>query len=318
MKYDTIIIGGGPAGLTAAIYTTRKKMRTLIVTVDIGGQALLTNHMENYPGYTELSGPKLMQIFEEQAKGFGAEFVFGKADNVERLDSGFKVTLSNGEQYSTKTIIIASGKIPKQLKVPGEEKFIGRGVSTCATCDGPIFKNKTVAIIGGGNSALDAALLLAKIAKKVYLIHRRDQFRGDELLVERVKKTNNIEIVLNSVAKEVKGEKFVKSLVIENVKSKEIRELSVDGIFVEIGYEVKTDFVKDFAKLNEAGEIIVNESCEVSSPGIFAAGDITNVPYKQTVIAAGQGAIAGLSAYSYLQKLRGKAVSKVDWGDKKA
>ncbi len=318
MKYDTIIIGGGPAGLTAAIYTARKKVKTLVVTVDIGGQTLLTNHIENYPGYTELSGPKLMQIFEEQAKSFGAEFVFGKVDRVEKLDGGFKITLSNNEEYTAKTVIIASGKIPKQLKVPGEEKFIGRGVSTCATCDGPLFRNKSVIVIGGGNSALDAVLLLSKIAKKVYLMHRRDEFRGDEVLIDKVKKQKNVELILSSVAKEVKGEKFVKSLVIENVRSRESRELSVDGIFVEIGYEVKTDFVKDFAKLNEAGEIIVNDFCEASSPGIFAAGDITNVPYKQTVIAAGQGAIAGLSAYSYLQKLKGKAVSKVDWGDKKA
>ena len=317
MNYDVIIIGGGPAGMAAAIYTTRKKLKTLVVTVDVGGQALLTNHMENYPGYTELSGPRLMQIFEEQAKNFGAEFIFGKAAMIGKSGDEFDVFLSNNEKYSTKTVIVASGKVPKQLNVAGEEKFIGRGVSTCSTCDAPLFKNKTVAVIGGGNSALDAALLLAKIAKKVYLMHRREQFRGDEVLVDKVKKTKNIEVVLNSVAKEVRGEKFVKSLVIENVKNKESRELNIDGIFVEIGYEVKTDFVREFAKLNESGEIIVNESCETSYPGIFAAGDITNVPYKQTVIAAGQGAIAGLSAYAYLQKLRGKAASKVDWGEKK-
>lgn len=318
MKYDTIIIGGGPAGLAAAIYTTRKKMKTLVVTVDIGGQTLLTNHIENYPGYTELSGPRLMQIFEEQAKSFGAEFVFGKASRIDKIGDGFDIFLSNNEKYSTKTVIVASGKVPKQLKVPGEEKFIGRGVSTCATCDGPLFRNKSVVVIGGGNSALDAVLLLSKIAKKVYLMHRRDEFRGDEVLIDKVKRQKNVEIILSSVAKEVSGEKFVKSIVIENVKSRESRELSIDGIFVEIGYEVKTDFVRGFAKLNEIGEIIVNEFCETSSSGIFAAGDITNVPYKQTVIAAGQGAIAGLSAYSYLQKLKGKAVSKVDWGDKKA
>jgi thioredoxin reductase (NADPH) len=311
--YDVIVIGGGAAGMTAAIYTCRKKLKTLVVTIDVGGQNLLTETEENYPGYTELSGPKLMSVFEEQAKKFGAEFVFGKAKTVKKKGNNFIVTLANGEVYEGRVLILAFGKVPRALGIPGEEKFMGRGVSTCATCDAPLFKNKRVAVTGGGNSALEAAELLTKFATHVYLIHRRDAFRGDEVTVEKVKSAKNIEFVLNSVPVEVKGDKFVAGVVVEDVNTKHKREIKVDGMFVEIGYIVDTEFVKDFVKLNEAKEIIVNEFCEAGHPGVFAAGDVTSVPYKQTVISAGMGATAGLSAYNYLMKLEGKPGAKIDW-----
>ncbi len=316
--YDIIIIGAGAAGLTSAIYTGRKKMKTLVVSVDIGGQTLLTEHIENYPGYTEEtpgfpSGPKLMQLFDTQAKKFGAEFTSGKVNKLEKTGNGFKASLTNGETYEAKAIVLAYGKVPRSLGVPGEDKFIGRGVSTCATCDAPIFKGKTVAVIGGGNSAVEAAELLTKYATKVYLIHRRDAFRADEVTIERVKKLPNIEFVLDTVPTEIKGEKFVKGIGIENSKTKEKRELEVGGVFVEIGYVIETDFVKDLVKINEKNELIVNESGETSCPGIFAAGDLSSFPYKQTIISAGQGAMAALTAYEYVMKLEGKTGARIDW-----
>lgn len=317
--YDVIVLGGGAAGLTAAIYTCRKKLKTLIITVDVGGQTLLTNHIENYPGfYSDTpgypSGPKLMQIFEEQAKFFGAELIFGKANKLEKTKNGFRLHLTNGEKYDCKAIILAYGKVPRSLGIPGEDKFIGRGVSTCATCDAPLFKNKVAAVVGGGNSAIEAAELLTKFATKVYVIHRRDAFRADEITLDKVKANPKVEFILNSIPVEIRGDKFVKSAIVENVNTKEKREIDVNGVFVEIGYIIETGFVKEFVTLNQANEIIVNDSCETGYPGIFAAGDLTNVPYKQTVISAGQGAIAGLSAYNYLMKLEGKTGAKVDWG----
>jgi thioredoxin reductase (NADPH) len=312
--YDVIIIGGGAAGLTAAIYTTRRKLSTLLVSVDIGGQTNLTQHIENYPGYTLLSGPQLMQIFEEQAKKFGAEIIFGKVTTVEKNGSGFKMRLSNSEEYESKTVILTFGKVPRELGIPGEKKFIGRGVSTCATCDGPLFKGKDVVIIGGGNSALDAAEYLSRIANNVYLVHRRNEFRGEAILVERIRSASNIELILNSIPAEIKGEKFISSIVVENLETKGRRELPVQGVFVEIGYVADTSAVKGLVQLNKGGEIVVNEFCETATAGLFAAGDITNVPFKQTVIAAGQGAVAGLQAYTYLQRLAGKTAIKADWG----
>lgn len=312
--YDVIVIGGGAAGLTSAIYTCRKKLKTLIITLDIGGQTNLTEHIENYPGYTEKSGPALMKIFEEQAKSFGAGTVFGKASKLDKTEKGFVLTLTNGEKYEGKAIILAYGKVPRTLGIQGEEKYLGRGVSTCATCDMLLFRGKNVAVIGGGNSALEAAELGTKFAKKVYLIHRRDGFRADEITVEKVKSSPNVELVLFSVPAEIRGDKFLRELIVENVNTKERRALHVDGVFVEIGYVIDTDFVKHLVNTNKDMEIVTNDIGETSCPGIFACGDVTQVPYKQTVIAAGEGAKAGLSAYSYLQKLGSKTIQKFDWG----
>lgn len=311
--YDVIIVGGGAAGLTAAIYAGRKKMKSLLATVDIGGQTNLTPHIENYPGYASKSGPELMKIMEQQARSFGCEFVFGKVVKAEKLGKTFSVTLSNNDKFTSKTLILANGKVPKTPGIPGEEKFMGRGISTCAVCDAPIFKNKNVAIIGGGNSALDAAELTSKFSSKVYLVHRRNEFRGDAMLVERVKRIKNVEFVLNHVPVEVKGDKFVKSLVTADVATKERKEIKVDGVFLEIGYVVDTEFVKGLVRLNSANEIIVDNLCRTSQSGIFAAGDITDTPYKQTVVAAGSGASAALSAYNYLQNLGGGQPVKSDW-----
>ena len=308
--YDVIIIGAGAAGLTAAIYTCRKKLKTAILSMDIGGQTNLTSHIENYPGTGPMHGIELMQRFQNEAIGFGAEIIMGKANKVEKIENGFRVGLANGEEYECKALILAYGKVPKSLGIEGEEKFFGRGVSTCVTCDAPLYNNKEVVVIGGGNSAIEGALELAGIAKKVYVVHRRDTFRADEITVDKLKNNPKIELVLNSVSTKVIGDKNVGGLEVENINTKERRQFKVDGVFIEIGYVVDTTFVQHLVKVNEKKEIIVDERGNTSHPGIFAAGDITPVPFKQTVIAAGEGSKAALECYRWLTGGKGAVL---DW-----
>lgn len=308
--YDVIIIGAGAAGLTAAVYTCRKKLKTSIISIDVGGQTNLTSHIENYPGTGAMHGIELMRKFQDDAIKFGAEFIMGKAVKVDKTENGFKVALANEETYECKALILAYGKVPKSIGIEGEEKFMGRGVSTCVTCDAPLYKNRDVCVIGGGNSAVEGALELATIARKVYLIHRRDSFRADEITVQKLKEHSNIEVVFNSVTMKVLGSKNVEGVLVENVNTKERRELKVDGIFIEIGYIVDTSFVQHLVKVNEKKEIIVDDRGNTSCPGIFACGDITPVPFKQTVIAAGEGAKAALECYKWLTGGKGAVL---DW-----
>ena len=308
--YDVIIVGAGAAGLTAAVYTCRKKLKTAVISIDVGGQTNLTSHIENYPGTGPMHGIELMRRFQNEAIGFGAELIMGKVNKVEKTENGFQVWLANEETYKCKALILAYGKVPKSLGIEGEEKFMGRGVSTCVTCDAPLFKNREVAIIGGGNSAVEGALELATIAKKVYLIHRRDAFRADEITVEKLKSCPEIETVLNSIPKKVIGEKNVEGISVENIATKETKELKVDGIFIEIGYVVDTSFVQHLVKVNEKKEIIVDDRGNTSCTGIFAAGDITPVPFKQTVIAAGDGSKAALECYKWITGGKGAVL---DW-----
>ena len=308
--HDVIIIGAGAAGLTAAIYTCRKKLKTLILSIDVGGQTNLTSHIENYPGTGAMHGVELMRKFQDEAIGFGAELVMGKANRAEKTEKGFKIGLANGESYECKALILAYGKVPKSLGIEGEEKFMGRGVSTCVTCDAPLFKNREVAVIGGGNSAVEGALELATIAKKVYLIHRRDKFRADEITVEKINKNPKIEPVLNSVSLKINGDKNVEGITVENIPTKEKKDFKVDGVFIEIGYVVDTSFVQHLVKVNEKKEIIVDNRGNTSHPGIFSCGDITPVPYKQTVIAAGEGSKAALECYKWLTGGKGAVI---DW-----
>jgi thioredoxin reductase (NADPH) len=319
MVYDVIIIGAGPAGLTAAIYTCRRKLKTLVLSKDLGGQALLASNVTNYPGFSSTSGFKLIRRFEKQARKFGAEIIYGEAQKVEERN-GIFVVKTLDKEFEAKALILAFGKTPRSLNVPGEKEFVGKGISYCALCDLPLFEDRIVAVVGGGNSALEAALDATKIAKKVYLIHRREEFRAFEDLVEKIKKSN-VELVLNSVVKEFKGDKALSSMVVENLKTGEIKELKVDGVFIEIGYETKTDWLKDFVKLDEYGQIVINNKCETFypnsnevKPGVFACGDVTNTPFKQIIVAAGEGCKAGLQAWNYLHGI--KAPFLVEWGKK--
>jgi thioredoxin reductase (NADPH) len=305
-EYDVFIVGSGAAGLTAAIYTGRKELKTIIVSTDVGGQALLTDHIENYPGVEKISGPDLMLKFQTQAMAFGSEMVTGRVEKITKKDKKFVVKSSDGEQYISKTVILASGKTPRKLDIPGEDKFMGKGVATCATCDAPLFRSKEVAVIGGGNSALEAVELLNNFATKIYLVHRREEFSADVITLNKIKKMKKVEIITNAKPLEIRGDKFVSGLVIDG---KEKKELRVEGVFVEIGYELDTKWLKDITKLNKKGEIIIDTSNNTSTRGIFAAGDVSTVPYKQAVISAGEGAKAGLEAYKYI---KGTEVA-IDW-----
>jgi len=315
-QYDLIIIGGGPAGLTAGIYAGRRDLKTLIITKNIGGQASSASWVENYPGFEKVNGFELMQKFQKQAESFGTQFKYEEIAKVEKVNKHFSVKTVTGNEYQAISLLLAFGKTPSNLNVPGEKEFTGKGVAYCATCDGPLFKNKIVAVIGGGNSALESAEYMSKIAQKVFLIHRREDFRGEAILVDRIKKDPNIELKLNKTVAEIKGDKFVQSVILEDVNTKIKEELKLDGIFVEIGYSVDASAIKDLVKINEKNEIIIDEACQTSLEGVFAAGDVTNIKFKQIVISAAEGAKAALTAYKYIQEIKGVKEAIFDWGKK--
>lgn len=309
--YDLIIIGAGSAGLSAAIYAARRELKTLVLSKDVGGQANLAHIVENYPGVENLTGPQLLQVFYKQAQSFGVEFAFGEVKQIEKIGEGFAIkTLNN--QFEAKALILAFGLTHRHLNVPGEIELTGKGVSYCANCDGPFFKEKTVAVVGGGNSALDAAEYLSKLTKKVYLIHRRDEFRAEEVLQNKVKQTDKIEILYNTEVEKLEGENKLQKAVVVNTQTQEKKELEIDGVFIEIGFELKTDLIEGLIKLDERNHIPVDANAATNEEGIFAAGDCTNVPFKQIVVSAGQGAIAALSAYQYVTKEQGKLMTP-DW-----
>ena len=311
-KYDVIIIGGAAAGLTASLYTARQGLRTLVITKDIGGQALLTNDIQNYPGIMQIGGFELMTKFQEQSASYGAEFKYDEVVSIENKPGEKIISTSTGE-YSCTALILAFGKTPRDLGVPGEQKFKGHGVSYCAVCDGPIFKNRVVSVAGVGDHALQAALYLAGVASKVNLILPGNEVRGDDSLVSAVKADDKIVTAAGRKVKSISGDKTVKSIMLQKADGSDAEQVQTDALFVEMGYIARTEFIKGIVNLNKENEIIIDKFGATSAEGIFAAGDVTDVPYKQAVISAGQGSIAALSAYNYIQKLRGKPVSKTDW-----
>ena len=301
--YDLMIIGGGPAGMTAAVYTARKKLNALLLSKDVGGQVNWTLGIENYMGYQIIEGPQLIKKFEEQVKQFPIDMKIGEnVSSLSQISGGFEAKTDNGETYQARAAIITTGKRPRPLNVPGEEKLRGRGVTYCATCDGPLFADMKVAVIGGGNSALEAVDDMVKIASHVYLVSLTP-LTGDQILIDRVKGASNLTMFLEHEVTEITGEKLVDGIKIRDLKTKQERELQVGGIFVEIGLIPSSDLVKDVAALNRIGEIEVNCNSETNVAGLFAAGDVTNVPEKQIVVAAGEGAKAALQAHRYLQRL---------------
>jgi thioredoxin reductase (NADPH) len=318
LLYDVLIVGGASAGLTAAMYASRQGLKTLVITKDIGGQALLTNAIENYPPFEHIGGFELMQKFEQQARNFGAEFAYEEVLSItEHKEGGFIIKTNNKDiEYVGYALILAFGKTPRDLNVKGEKELSGRGVSYCAVCDGPFFKNKKVAIVGAGDPALEAALYLKEIASQLYMIHKTDKPIGSEESIDLLQNKDNknrITFISSSIVKAINGNSKVESLTLYDSKTTSESKLDVDGLFVEMGYVAKTDIVKDLVKLNGNKEIIVDKYCGTSTKGIFAAGDVTDVPYKQAIISAGQGAIAALSAYNFLQRLKGRPAIKADW-----
>jgi len=313
-NYDLIIIGGGPAGLSAGLYAARRNLKLLILSETLGGQMALAHLVENYPGAEPMSGFELAEKMKKQAEKFGCEFKLTKVVGLELKDEIKKVKTSEKE-YSAKTVIIATGSHYRKLEAEGEDKFIGKGVSYCAICDMPIFKNKKVAVIGGSDSAVKAAIYASEIASKTYLIHRRDQLRAEEANQEQLKKTP-VKIIWNSVVEKIEGDKFVKKIIIKNVNTNEKTELEIDGVFIDVGEVPTTEIVKAAGvEVNEKNFIKVDEKFQTSIPGVFAAGDVTG-SFAQIVTAAAEGAEAATNAYLYL---RGGVYGekRPDYGEKK-
>lgn len=300
MVYDVIIIGGGPAGITAGIYAVRRNLSILIIEkTSIGGQILLTNKIENYPGFREISGIELSEGMEKQLRALGAEIVLDEVIGM-KLKNHIRTVITNENQYDAKSIIIATGGEHRKLEVPGELEFSGRGVSYCAICDATFFRGKTVAVVGGGNTAVEDAVYLDSIAKKTYLIHRKDVLRADE--AEQKKLTgSNVEILLNTVVEEITGKNFVDSTKIRNIKTNEIKNIETDGLFISIGIVPNLEIAKNAGiELNPGGYIKTDENRETNIKGVFAAGDVTG-GIMQIAKAVGDGCVAGLNAYKFVK-----------------
>jgi alkyl hydroperoxide reductase subunit F len=301
--YDVMIVGAGPAGMTAAVYAARKKLKTLMISTDVGGQTNWTNDIENYMGYQLIEGPELIDKFESQVRQFPIDVkTEEEVRSISRIEGGFEIRTAKGETYQGKTAIIASGKRPRPLNVPGEERLRGHGVTYCSTCDGPLFEGMKVAVIGGGNSALEAVLDMAKVAEHVYMVSLTP-LTGDPVLMDKVIGGPNVTVFTEHTTQEVLGEPSVSAIRIKGLKTDEEKMLEVRGVFVEIGLMPNSDLARDLVTLNRFGEIEVTCAGETGIPGLYAAGDVTNVPEKQIVVAAGEGAKAALQAHRYLQKL---------------
>lgn len=287
-------------------------MKTLLLTKDIGGQALLTDSIQNYPGFINISGFELMKRFQEQAMLYDVKILFEEVKEINEKDGVcFTVKTTKGEYYAC-ALILAFGKTPRDLGVEGEERLKSKGVSYCAICDGPLFKGKDVAVVGYSEPAVDAALLLSNIASKVFLIHKLAKLLAADELVETLHSKKNVIFIPEAEVVKINGENSVESITVKE-KNGEVRNIQVQGVFIEMGYVAKTELVKHLVQLNAKNEIITAKDGSTSHPGIFAAGDVTDTPYKQVVISAAQGAIAALSAYNYIQRMRGRPAIKGDW-----
>jgi alkyl hydroperoxide reductase subunit F len=301
--YDLIIVGGGPAGMTAAVYAARKKMNALMIARDMGGQVLTTSWIENYMGYQYVEGIELMDKFEEQIKKFPIEqFTSEEVESVSAVPAGFRLVLKTGQAFESRSVIIATGKKPRRLGVPGEQRLTGLGVTYCAICDGPLFAGEKVAVIGGGNSALEAIDDMLKVAEHVYAVTEIG-FTGDPVLVDRISGNPKLETFLSHQVSEIAGADRVQSLTIRSKAGGQPINLEVRGVFVEIGLVPNSQLVKGLARLNGNEEIEVNCNGETSVVGLYAAGDVASTPEKQIIIAAGEGAKAALQAHRYLQRL---------------
>jgi len=300
-NYDTVIIGAGPAGLAAAIYTGRARLNTLVLEKGMpGGQILLTDWIENYPGFPDGVAPfQLMESFRKQAEKFGARIEIDEAKEIRKKDKLWQV-VGNKKEYTTRSVIVATGSVFRKLGLEGEARLTGRGVSYCATCDGAFFQGKEVAVVGGGDDALTEALFLAKFCRLVRIIHRRRQFRAAKILQERVFDNNKIDVIWDCVVEVVKGQERLESITIRNVSNNKKTSLKLDGLFISIGLDPNTKFVERLLDLDELGHIKVKPSMATSQLGIFAAGDVTNACPEQVATAVGTGVAAALSVSEYL------------------
>ena len=302
-SYEVIIIGGGPAGLTAGLYTSRARLSTLLIESGLfGGQMTTTEMIENYPGFPQgITGDELSRLMEEQAKRFGMETVNEEVAEV-RLESNLKHVRTSESNYLCETLILCMGTEYRKLGVPGEKEFTGKGISYCATCDGAFFKDSQIMVVGGGDSALTEALFLTKFVKELNIIHRRDALRGTKIYQERAFANPKIKFLWNSVVQEIKGDTVVRSIIVKNVKSGEVKEFETDGVFLFVGISPRTQFLKGLVEMDEGGYILTNDQCESSVKGIFAAGDCRKKLLRQVTTAVGDGATAAFAVEKYLEE----------------
>jgi thioredoxin-disulfide reductase len=303
--YDSIIIGASAAGISSAIYLKRRGINFLILAKDIGGEMALSGTVDNYPGIPKTTGLELTKKFKEHLESYGIEVINEEVIKLYKNNDLFVISTNKNNTYYSKTVIIATGSKPKKLNIPGEEEFYHKGVSYCSVCDMPLFKDKVVAIIGGGNSALEAGLMAADICKYAYIINKNPSFKGDKVLIEQLERKENIKIIYNALTQEIYGDKFVKGIKYLDIVSNTIQDINVDGVFIHIGMKPNSEFIPDSWNVkNTYGEIIINKLCETNVTGLFAGGDVTDIPFKQIGIAVGHGIICALSTVNYLNKLK--------------
>ncbi len=300
--YDTVIVGAGPAGLTAAVYCARNLMKTVVIAENIGGQASWSWAIENYMGFATITGEELIRKFEEQVRGFDVRLELDSVRSVEKKGDSFVVTMVSGHTYQCRTVIIAAGKEPRKLGLPGEDRLIGKGISVCAVCDAPLFRDKPVAVVGGGNAALQTAIEMKKFASSVTVVVR-SALRCDEVYAARAEE-EGIGVFLNHEVTDLHGDAALTGITIRDRESGEETVLNVEGLFLAIGLMPKTGFLGDLVALNERGEILIDENSQTNVPGLFAAGDVTCVRAKQIIVAAGEGAKAALAAHEFLENER--------------
>ncbi|NLI23963.1 MAG: thioredoxin-disulfide reductase [Bacteroidales bacterium] len=305
-NYDVIVLGAGPAGLTAGIYLSRARIRTLIINEGtVGGQMVLTHEIANYPGVEKTSGYQLSGIMKKQARSFGCEIIGNSSVSDLQLEGAVKsVRLSDGREYKASAVILAPGGRPRQLGVPGEETFRGKGISYCATCDGDFFTGKEIIVVGGGNSALEEAVSLTKYASRVTVVHQFDHFQAFEYAIEEARSNPSIRFILSSTIAAFHGNENLQSVDIKNLKTGELYNMPIDGVFIFIGYVPNTEFLRNQQILNERGEIIVNADMETGIKGVFAAGDAVVKRFRQVTTAVGDGTVAALAAAQYVHNLR--------------
>lgn len=310
-EYEIIIVGGGPAGLSAGVFVARQKTSSLVISKDLGGQLNLIPKLENYPGMMMSSGPLLAKTLESQYLTFNGEMVYDTVEHIDETEAGIQVK-TNRSEYIAKSIVLAPGKVPNNLGVENETMFSNKGVHYCTKCDAPFYQGRVTAAVGVGGYLLESGILLSRMASKVYLIYKGGALGGDKDMVASLGKKENVELVPQSFIKTLTGKNSLQSITIVDNSGKE-KNLQVDGLFIEMGSKINLDFVKHLVQINTKGEIEISEGGKTSHPAIFAAGDATTIPYKQIIAACAGGANAGLSAFNYIERLKGRPGIRADW-----
>ncbi len=310
-EYDVVVVGAGPGGLSAGIFIARQKTSCLVISKDLGGQLNLIPKLENYPGTMMSSGPLLAKTLENQFLVFGGEITYDTVEKIDEAESGLKIKTSRTE-YLAKAVVLAPGKVPNNLGLSNESQFANKGVHYCTKCDAPFYQGRSTATVGVGGYLVESGILLSRMASRVYLIYKGAALGGDKDLIESIKKKENIELIPQSSVKSISGANSLQQITLLDNSGNE-KTINVDGLFIEMGSKINLEFVKHLVTINTKGEIEVTEGGKTTHPAIFAAGDATNIPYKQIISACGDGAAAGLSAFNHVEKLKGKPGIRADW-----